>query len=220
MALEIPKEDAGAITTLQALPSATLDALIAALAEAPLISNPKNMAEYLTKQIPSIPADRLTPMMETLYTMYQIRELSGVKPSRFKADLMEAIEKHPQFQAGPKEMTKISPMLDRLLNIETLNTIAKAARLLRDGERLYCSGKILSDIRPVFGQDPAARPNGAVITHTLKIGYHEGSGHVEFHVVLDSADLLALAEVVKRAEIKDQTLRDLLKSANLPDLDD
>ena len=96
---------------------------------------------------------------------------------------MEAIEKHPQLQAGPEEMSQDQPTCDRLLNIEALNTIAKAARLLRDGERLYCSGKILLTYRPVFGQDPAARPNGAVITHTLKIGYHEGSGHVEFHVV-------------------------------------
>ena len=219
MALEIPKEDAGSITTLKALPTASLDAFISALAEAPLMSNPKNMVEHLAKQIPSIPPARLLPMVEMLYTMYQIRELSGVKPSRFLADLMEAISKHPEFQVKPRELAKIRAMLDRLLNIETMHTIAKAARLLRDGERLFCNAKILSDIRPVFGHDPSARPSGAVLTHTLKIGYHEGSGHVEFHVVLDSADLLALAEVVKRAEIKDNTLRDLLKSANLPDLD-
>ena len=44
--------------------------------------------------------------------------------------------------------------------------------------------------------------------------------HREFHVVLDSDDLEALGEVVQRARAKDKTLRELLKSAEPPSLDD
>ena len=83
------------------------------------------------------------------------------------------------------------------MDIEALKTIAKAARLQRDGERLYCTGKTLSDIRPVFGTDPAARPLGTVLTHTLKIAYHQGSERLEFHVILDSTDLEELAEAIR-----------------------
>jgi hypothetical protein len=220
MALEIPKEDAGSITAIKALPPTTLEKFIAALAEAPVISNPRAMAEHVAKKIPSVPADKLVSLIETLYAMYQIRELSGVSHARFLTDLTEAILKHPELRIPPKELPKLRSLLERLLDIGTLNTIAKAARLQRDGERLYCSSKVLSDIRPVFGSDPSERPRGAVLTHTLKIGYHEGSGHTEFHVVLDSTDLGELANVIRRAELKDKTLRGLLKTIELTSLDD
>jgi hypothetical protein len=90
--------------------------------------------------------------------------------------------------------------------------------LQRDGERLYCEAKIISDIRPVFGAKPTARPIGAVVTHMLKCAYHEVGEHREFHVVLDGIDLELLADVVHRALLKDRTLRSLLEEMRLPDL--
>jgi hypothetical protein len=220
MQLEIAKEDTGAIAALKALAAPTVERFISALAEAPPISDPRKMAAYIAKQVPAIPVSQLIPVLETVYTFYQIRELSGVKPARFFGDLMDGLRKSPELQVTQRALPRLRSLLERLLNIDTLKTIAKAARLLRDSERIYCNAKILSDIRPVFTEDPAARPLGAVLTHTLKIVYHQGNDHVEFHVVLDSADLGALGEVVRRAEVKDNTLRELLKSAELPSLDD
>ena len=107
---------------------------------------------------------------------------------------------------------------EKLLNINLLNTLSKAGRLQRDGERLYCDAKILSDIRPVFGPKPTVMPPGAVVTHTLRIGYHEGGDHKEFYVILDADDLEALKNTVTRAEAKDKVLRQLLKTAKLSDL--
>ena len=158
-------------------------------------------------------------MLETIYTLYHIRELAGVEHSQFLDDLMEAIQKSSVLKLQQKEIPKLRTLLGKLLNVESLNLVAKAGRLQRDGERLYCTAKILSDIRPVFGSDPATGPVGAVLTHTLKVGYHEGKEHREFHIVLDSSDLDGLDEVVHRAQAKDRSLRDLLKSASLPNLD-
>jgi hypothetical protein len=159
-------------------------------------------------------------VLETLYTLYHIRELSGVSHSRFLDDLMEGIRNNPELQIPLKGLPKLRSLLDRLMSIDSLNTVAKAFRLQRDGERLFCTAKILSDIRPVFGSDPASRPVGAVLTHTLKFGYHEGKEHREFHIVLDSGDLEKLGDTIHRAQAKDKSLRDLLKDANLPDLDE
>jgi len=218
MALEIPKEDSGSIALIKTLPRAALERLISAIESAPPVSNPEEMADLIARQIVSIPASRLTPVIETLYTLYHIRELSGVRPARFIDDLIEAIQRSPHLPLSQKELTKLRSMLEKLMGISTLKTVAKAARLQRDGERLYCEGKILSDIRPIFGTDPEAAPEGAVLTHTLRLGYHEGAQHKEFHVVLDSEDLIALGELVLRAQVKDKSLRSLLKRAKLPNL--
>ncbi len=220
MALTIPPEDRRAIATLKAFAPSSLEQLIAALKAAPPISNAVEMAARIARQVPSIPAERLASALETIYTLYYIRELSGVRPPRFLEDLMDAIRDSAEPRPGQKDLAKIRTMLDKLLSIDTLKTVAKAARLQRDGERLYCESKILSDIRPVFQNDPTVPPVGAVLTHTLKVGYHAGREHLEFHVVLDSDDLAALGDVVRRAEAKDKTLRELLKDTKLTNLGD
>jgi hypothetical protein len=216
MALEIPQEDTGSIAIIKTLPRASLERLVNALESAPPISNPSEMADLIARQIVGIPADRVAPVIETLYTLYHIRELSGVRPARFIADLMEAIQRTPHPRVPQKELARLRSILEKLMTIGTLKTVAKAARLQREWERLYCEAKILSDIRPVFGADPESIPVGAVLTHTLRLGYHEGSQHKEFHVVLDSDDLMAINEVILRAQVKEKSLRNMLKRAKLP----
>jgi len=220
MALNIPPEDRGAIATIRSLSPNSLERFIAALRAAPPVSNVQEMADYVSKEVPTIAVGKLASVLDTLYTLYYIRDLSGVEPSTFLDDLMEGISGSRGLKTTGKELPKLRSLLERVLSIESLNTVSKAARLQRDGQRLYCTAKILSDIRPVFGSDPTVRPAGGVLTHTLKLGYHEGKEHKEFHVVLDSDDLEALAEVVERARLKDQTLRNLLKEAKLPNLGD
>ena len=219
MALEIPREDAESIETIQRFTPAVLEQLIAALKEAPPISDPKGMQKHISKKVPSLTQEKLTLVLEKLYSLYYIRELSGVDPSRFLDDLVDGIRNSTDLATKQKDINRIRSVFQRLLCIETLSTISKAARLQRDGERLYCSSKIMSDIRPVFGPEATAKPIGAVLTHTLKIGYHQGSEHKEFHVILDSNDLTELEKLVRRAEAKDRTLRELLRTADLPTLD-
>ena len=220
MPLNIPPEDRGAIAAISALSSSSLEQFIAALKAAPPVSNAEEMAEHIAKQVPTISGEKLASVLDTLYALYYIRDLSGVSPSTFLDDLMEGISKSIGLKQGAKNAAKLRSLFERVLSIDSLNTVSKAARLQRDGERLYCTAKILSDIRPVFGSDPTVRPMGAVLTHTLKLGYHEGKEHKEFHVVLDSDDLESLADAVQRARLKDKTLLNLLREAKLSNLGD
>jgi hypothetical protein len=218
--LNIPPEERGAITTIQSLSVPLFDQFISAMKAAPPIANPKEMAKRISKQVSGIPLEKLTAVLSTLYTLYYIRDLAGVTPSTFLADLMDGISKSQDLKMTAKDVTKLRSMFERILDIDSLNTVSKAARLQRDGERLYCTAKILSDIRPVFGHDANARPSGAVLTHDLRLSYHEGKEHKEFHVVLDSDDLAALAGVLERARSKDKTLREFLKETKLENLGD
>jgi hypothetical protein len=218
MPIDIPEEDQRSIAIINTVPDKTLEKFISILESAPPISNPAEMTQHVAKQLPSISTDKLERIVDVLYTLYLVRELSGVRPKRFFADLMEVVRKNSS-ESALKGILKLESQLEKLLNIETLATISKAARLQRDGERLYCEAKILSDIRPVFGSKATVRPAGAVLVHTLKIGYHEGRDHREVHFAMDSADLEALSTVLRRAQEKDKTLRDLLKKSKLPNLE-
>jgi hypothetical protein len=160
----------------------------------------------------------MSSILDALYGLYYMREYSGVMSSRFIDDLIEGIHEisnRPELIDINIDSISLKERFERLLSINSLYIIAKSARLKFDGERLYFEAKILSDIRPVFDADPENIPSAAVITHTLKIVYHEGNNHKEFYVVLGSSDLSSLSKTVERAVLKDETLRNLLKQANL-----
>jgi hypothetical protein len=218
MVLRIPQEDLPAVSTMRALSANAVKELLAAINSAPLTPNLDDLAQHIAGEVPSIPLDRLTDILYALCTLYSIREMAAVKPATFLDDFVDAIQDNPKLAVAHKDVGKLRSRLEKLLDIEAFKTIAKAGRLQRNGERLYCDSKILSDIRPVFGSAPTARPVGAVVSHTLKVGYHEGSEHKEFYVILDLDDLEALNEVVTRALAKGKTLRDLLADAKLPNL--
>ncbi len=218
MPFQIPREDIESVKILEALPNASVGALIGALKTVPLTADTDDIAKRIAGQVPSITSGQLEAVLDTLYGLYFIRELSGVDRSTFLNDFIEGLQSIPGLRTEKKDVPKLRLKFTRLLNIETFNALAKAKRLQRDGERLYCDAKVVSDIRPVFGSRPTSLPVGAVVTHSLKLGYHESGEHKEFNVILDRIDLDLLVDVIGRAKAKDTTLRALLKETRLPDL--
>jgi hypothetical protein len=88
--------------------------------------------------------------------------------------------------------------------------------LQHEHEHALCNARIFTDARPVYGEDPTTLPSAAVITHMLKLVYHEGSKLEEIHVALDTADLLKLRSLIDRAQSKVAGLRKVFDSTNVP----
>jgi hypothetical protein len=194
--------------------------LAKALEAVPIARDPKQATERAAPTVHSIPVDDLGPIVDAVYALYRVREFTDSTPETFLADLVESIRtsSHVDPPLRPEEVNRVRERFRRFLSIDRLSALSKAYRLQRDGERIYCEAKILSDIRPVFGSEVSAKPNGAVVTHALKLTYHEGRDHGEVFVVMDSEDLTALRSVIDRAQVKDTTLRNLMKEIDLEDL--
>lgn len=94
-------------------------------------------------------------------------------------------------------------------------TSAKASDLLTEYDRIFGDARIVTDIRPVFMEDPQKMANGAVIVSTLKVQYQDSRGISDFYVALDTQDLVALKKVVDRALSKIDTVKAELDRANL-----
>jgi len=178
------------------------------------------MAQKISASVPSISPEDLNMIMDTLYSLYRVREFSDVKASRFLSDLIQSLKTSgdPGLAIVPDEIPKLRDRFKKLLGIENISLLSKAIRLQRDGEKLYCDAKILSDIRPVFHDDATTKPAGAVVTHTLRLGYHERGQHKEFFMVLENIDLANLALTLERAHTKGETLRKMMEEVGLPDL--
>jgi hypothetical protein len=221
MPLKIPREDVPAIVSICELSEETTEQLVSALASSPIASESAKLATDIAPRVPSVPIEDLTRIVDVLYSLYHVREFSEVNPERFLDDVIDGIVESGLCSNSPErpdQSARIRSRFQALLNIATLNTLSKAVGLQRDGERLYCEAKIISDIRPIFTDDASSRPVAAVITHTLKLSYHEGGGHKIFYVVLDGPDLESFQAIIERALEKDGTLRNLLDEAKVPEL--
>jgi chemotaxis protein CheY-P-specific phosphatase CheC len=205
MALEIPKRQVPTVGKILRLSEAAIEEFINALSSATITAEAPALAEKIAGSVPSIPREDLNDIVDTLYSLYHVREFSEVRSARFVRDLVEAVLQNPEFGLKKEDASITGKRFHRLLNIKTLDNLSKAIRLQRDGERIYCDAKIISDIRPVFGEDVEERPVSAVITHTLQLGYHETGEHKQFFIVLDEQDLDALQVVIERAKSKGDT---------------
>lgn len=90
--------------------------------------------------------------------------------------------------------------------------------LLEQGQA-FCGARILTDIRPLFAPDLKAAPTAALVVHTLRISYHQGSELKQFYVAMDSEDIQALKNTLDRAESKAENLHAVLDTAKITCLD-
>jgi hypothetical protein len=221
MILPLDKDDIAAIKKIKDLPDTSVQQLLAALRSEPIVADCEETAKKIAPKVPSVRPSDLTNILEGLSTLYRIREIAGVMPSKFLSDLMNDVRnmRGAGWHLSEESLRAIRERFNNLLNVEPFTIVSKAAGLQREGDRLYCDSRILSDLRPVFGKE-VGRPVGAVITHTLRLGYHEGTeiDHKQLYVVLDSDDLESLIYTLNRAQAKDKALRELLAKAKLPDL--
>lgn len=112
--------------------------------------------------------------------------------------------------------------LNRLLRFEQLLGItSKAYRVMSEHPHVYrnIGTRVLTDVRPVFPNNLEEPLSAAVIVHTLKIAYREGSTHKEFFVAMDNNDVHELRELLDRADKKAAKLREVLLAAQLAYLD-
>ena len=193
------------------MPEEELDALVRSLNELKLPTDKQTSLECVKEAVKTVNA---TDVGETLYELYRIRETAGVSKKRFVDDLHEALRKSKDFEGI--EAAVLRGRLTRLLDVKSLDVLSKAYAVQREQPYLYCEGRILSDIRPVFSDDVKKKPIGVVLSHTLKIVYHQDNKHREFFVALDRADLNELKDIVDRAQEKNSSIETLMKATGLP----
>lgn len=215
MALSIPPRYVSRIRQILDLNDVQCRDLERALASSEIKAKPKDMAEQVANNVPAVAFEALVAVIDGLYALYRVREYSDLNRKSFQKELIESIKLDIAPSFSEEQISEVGDRFERLLNIETLESLSKAVVLQRDGERIYCGSRVLTDIRPVFGRKDDSSPLAAVITHTLKISYHEAGKHKEVYCVLDEEDLQDLRTAIERAEAKAHTIDEYLSKINL-----
>lgn len=189
--------------------------LVSALRDAPLKIIPDNLVPELTPKIEAITQSDLEKIVRTLFTLCTLRDQLDSSTSEVAEDVSRVIE-----DASDEEHELIKDRFTELLNLDSVNIIAKSGSLMTNHERWMQTAQILTDIRPVFGPRTKDPPRAAVIAHTLKLSYFEDGENKEFFIAIDANDLHDLSEQIERANSKIESLKSVLAIAEVPYVDD
>jgi hypothetical protein len=215
--INIPKDDLPALKLLSEWPEPAFQSLVTALkASKPKLTARQFMAQ-VTQTVAEIPKEQVIAILKLLFGVYSLRQRTNAQVNEFAQGVGEAaIETHPADFSAEKTKT-LTARLQILLEFSNLGVAIKASDILTEHNHVFCGARILSDIRPVFAEQPNAA-SASVIIHNLQIGFHDsGTGaHREFYVALDTGDLGILKKVLARAEQKTLALKAMLEKANVP----
>jgi hypothetical protein len=216
--LNIPPEYEIGLIKILILPEEALRSLHSVLKDAPPILNPKKRASSLFGKVDGIDEADVEPIISTLYSLYVAQANLGLSANDFVSDLMAALEESlvKQGSATPEKREQATRRLIDLLSIPRLKAEAKAVEVLHEYEHALSRVRILTDIRPVFDDNPEGKPSGVVLVHTLKITYLESRELKNFFVALDESDIKMLKNALDRAEKKGATLKSLFSSEEVP----
>jgi hypothetical protein len=207
--LSIPKSDRAGLVILRELPDGVFSSLLIEIEKAP-------------DSVPSLSGvspEEAHQAKEALDTMYAIRAYHDVPLEEFVSDVCDSLREHGELNTSDE--IRFRERLSRLLDIEALAVAAKAVLLRQEHERNFCTVRILTDARPVYGNGVSGPPSAMIITHTMKLSYHEGAGgHVsDIYLSLGSDDISELHNALARAETKAKSLREVFERAKLKFID-
>jgi len=221
--LDIPKRDLPVLKMILELGEPQFNLLISALGSTKPTLTRGQFIENISKKAKSLQPEMVAEILRVAFILYAMKQRTEISSQELAEDIsrscLEASSDKIQF---PQEKRKtLSDRIQRLLSFEkTVAVTAKAFDVMTEHKYIFCSARILSDIRPVFTDTPDSA-SAAVIVHNLQIGFHESGikGHKEFYVALDTDDILLLKGIIERAEKKTEALKSIIKTSKLPYLE-
>ena len=197
--------------------------LLAALREVPDTYNESALSSAVAGRVDTIAASDVEEMVPALLSLYSYRDYRQAAISDVVEGIAQAMEesRSDQLRLSPEHRPDFENLLARLLDVEPINVRVRAGALAFENEHTLQEARVLTDIRSVFEpENPDAKPKGAVIVHTLKIGYRSDNESKEFFIALDTDDVRELIEQLERANAKAESLKwSVLKAAQVPLMD-
>lgn len=207
--LTIAEKGKVGLAVLRDLPAETLSALIGEI----------ERAGDSVSAVPDLSPEDTRRLMAALNWLSRVRAYTDVPVDEFVPDICEALREAGELEASTEPTLR--ERLEKVLDLDALNLSAKADVLRSEHQYIFCTARILTDARPVYGKKASEPPLAMIITHSLRISYHEGPGGPlkDIFMGLDSGDIAELHSVLQRAEEKARSLRGALEASKLRYID-
>jgi hypothetical protein len=210
----IPEQYASGLATIRQLDDAAMEQFLSVLSKAAPSLNTSALASAVSSSVKSIPQEDIEEMLVAVVSLYGVLDQSDLSMESFTDEFCQAMaeskRKNLNFD-GEADRKRFRDRLTQLLSVDSFSIASKALSLKQEYEHYFCSGRILSDARPVYGDDLVTGPLAALIVHTLRLAYHEVDGIKEIYIAFDDSQLRELRDLLDRAELKSKNIRALLE---------
>jgi hypothetical protein len=216
--LSIPQEYHAGFAGLRNLDSSRAQELVSALREVQPVRKRSALYAHVAANVESIGRSELDEIMDTLVSLFTLRDDLGIDTPEFVSTVSEAMD-----QSGfdgvsfPDQESRESfeAVLAQILEIDSLGLAAKALSLVYEQDHIvHGVPRVLTDVRPIFSSDPADPSiRGAMVIHTLKLEYHDGRTVNELFAALNAEQVDDLIKVLKRAKSKAESLEQWLQES-------
>jgi len=208
--LRIPAGEAATFSALVRLREDDFRRLLDVLQSTETVARLDALEDRATEALPEVPeAEAIIGM---LFSMDRLRETRRETPEATASKLAQA----SGVALSDDERSRARARLAQALGSPGLRLASKATDLLYANERNIESFRIVTEMRPLFEEDPSVIPSSAVIVHRLEVDFFGQTGASETrHFGLDDNDLDRLHETVLRARAKAQTMEKLATQSGL-----
>jgi hypothetical protein len=202
----LPEPFTQGLRELAALPDAAFTEFLTALKALPV-----EIRQHLV--FPDIPSPDLikdgSSIKDAVFALLLSRAQRRVPISALIDSVVQSVRLDPPLTERLKERAR------DILQVESLDLIARAHNVLLEHSRTYSSARIVSDIRTVFGNDVTEQPDAAVVVHMMNMIYYKGGRRETFVVALDEKDIDLLIGVLERAKAKSKTLQQTITNSGV-----
>lgn len=209
--LRVPPPQVEVFSEFARLSDATAEVVLDVLQRDPPILGLSQVADFISAAAPDL--DRRASDLVDALTALVILQTShewGID------EVADAIAAADNLDLDTESRSQLAARLRVVLKASSLLVNAKAADLAGAHERVFHLARIVTEARPVYGEDADVAPAAAVITHFLELAYFGPNGDVEsVYVGLNEASLSTLARQVERAQAKTVSLRKFLNDQGL-----
>jgi hypothetical protein len=216
--LKIPDHYASGLAALARLTDEAFEGFLPALSTIPPSLNSGVIASHVSPKVSSVSEGDVKQIARTLLSLYSARASLDFSIPHFVEEINRAMDQSERTELHliGDDRARFKNRLESLLDIPVLSTASKAFSIQKEHDRTFCTARIFTDARPVYQDDPSENPSASVITHMLKLSYHEGSKPLKyFYVAMDGKDLAELKDLITRAEAKAESLGKTLTSAGI-----
>jgi hypothetical protein len=219
--LRLPSRYKTALAHVSSLSDDAMSSVIAAFEKIQPSVLDRDFPEKIAHKVQGISHEEGRTLLDALLSLYILKSNSAKSVKEVSLDVTQtlATDNAADFFPNQQVAERFQDRLVKLLSIDAVEVCAKATGLRGEYEKIYGSARLLTDVRPIFGDDIDSSPIGVLVTHNLKIEFLESGQQREIFVALDSKDVEELIEVLNRAKSKELTLKRILSSCGLNVLD-
>jgi hypothetical protein len=212
--LRVPPRDAPILKGIAALDEEAAERFLVSLAQ-DKASSAMTLANRLDAAVPELAPIKGDAVLGVLFSLYTLHTTH----SWDLKDIVEVISRSTELDLDEKAQGELVKRLLSALALEPIAAFAKAVDVVADQSNILHTTRILTDIRPVFQDDPKASPLGAVVLHKLKLEFLSDGRIRRLYISASEADLRSLRAAIDRALIKSENIRPLLDRVGLSNID-